>query len=465
MAMHKISSTGGRLLVELSGRVQIARSSPMQTLVVGRNSNKMVSFQVNQRRAFVMKGLRMILGFADDKDGNSPTFENRFHPWDASPSLVLRNRAATIKALAKCPVTGQNINFTCPNCGIPTHHDEEAWKSDKHHHDEVCDKLVLANVFEHDIRSGREFPEFEMPPEQDMDVAVNFADWDSFLYTRNFNSMDTEFEMAHASKVLTYPVTIGSVLHEGSGYTRQSGRLTLEGLKSLAALRYTLFPRERRQGNASNSRDVGEATPNPQPVRVFILGARSESQLPYEIWAQLLYLFDKPNMQIHFIGPEAMYDLEKKQYVYSSTAVTHRINPNFAVVYHTDYFHVMHEAQEFTPYDPYYDVFLLFHPGLGAPEAMEQWEKSMPSLLETKCGIFVTGFHEADNARDWAWVNDKFGEELDVLLTPGPHAFGSIKWEVNDLLPNEPYQVNQQIFGIRGKRYPAILRDGVISSA
>ncbi|KAK9468043.1 hypothetical protein V1512DRAFT_260637 [Lipomyces arxii] len=412
-----------------------------------------------QQRTFVWKAIKWTFGFNDEHRENEPTFKNRFHVWEDSPSLALRNRAASIKALAKCPVTGLDIQFTCPNCGIPTHHSEEVWKADTHHHEYICEKLMLANVFEHDIRSGRQFDEFQMPPAQDSDVAINFADWDTLLYTRDFHSMDTEFEMAHATKILSYPITIGSIIHQGSPYTYSSKRLTLEGLKSLAALRYTLFPEVLPMPitNQDGSVNLG------QPVRIFIVGARSESQLPLEVWTQLLFLFQRPNVHIHFIGPEALFDRAKQQYVYDDTVVTERISSNFIVSYHTDYFHVIHEAQTFTPYDPYYDVFFLFHPGLGAPEAMDQWEKSMPALLESKCAVFVTGFHEADNRRDWDWVNEKFGDELDVLMTPGQNVFYSTKWEINDLKPEEPYQMNQQVFGIRGKRYPAVLKGGDLS--
>ncbi|KAK7203990.1 hypothetical protein BZA70DRAFT_197314 [Myxozyma melibiosi] len=408
-------------------------------------------------RGFILTPFKWILGFYEGKtkkEGEEPTFENRFHPWDESPAPALRNRAAAIKEMAKCPVTGLSIEFTCPNCGIPTHHDEKSWESDKHHHEDVCEKLMLGNIYEHDIRSGREFPEFDLPPAQTNEVLVNFMNWDNFLYTRDFHSMDTDFELANATKVLTYPVTIASVMHQQSPHTLASKRLTIEGLKTLAALRYTLFPATPHARAGSNI--GGESVYEGQPMRIFILGARSEAQLPGQVWRQMLFVFNRPNMHIHFIGPEALYDRRKKQYVYSPRAVHHRVAPNLAVSYHSDYFHVVHESQTFTPYDPYYDVFFLFHPGLGAPEAMDQWEKSLPALLETKCGVFVTGFHEADSKRDWEWVNEKFGEELDVLLQPGHNPFQSQKWEINDMQPDDPYQVNQQIFGIRGKRYPAV---------
>lgn len=46
--------------------------------------------------------------------------------------------------------------------------------------------------------------------------------------------MDTERSRRHASKILTYPITIGSVLHQYSNLTLSNQRLTPEGSRSLA---------------------------------------------------------------------------------------------------------------------------------------------------------------------------------------------------------------------------------------
>jgi hypothetical protein len=46
--------------------------------------------------------------------------------------------------------------------------------------------------------------------------------------------MDTERSRRHASKLLTYPITIGGVLHQHSGLTLNNQRLTPEGSRSLA---------------------------------------------------------------------------------------------------------------------------------------------------------------------------------------------------------------------------------------
>src|SRR5712671_1759853 len=48
--------------------------------------------------------------------------------------------------------------------------------------------------------------------------------------------MDTERSRRHASKLLTYPITIGSVIHQYSALTLGNQRLTPEGSRSLAGM-------------------------------------------------------------------------------------------------------------------------------------------------------------------------------------------------------------------------------------
>src|SRR6266403_3075095 len=72
------------------------------------------------------------------------------------------------------------------------------------------------------------------PGPQDTEAAISFSNWDVFWYTRNFPSMETDRSRRHASKLLTYPVTIGSVIHQYSALTLGNQRLTPEGSRSLA---------------------------------------------------------------------------------------------------------------------------------------------------------------------------------------------------------------------------------------
>jgi hypothetical protein len=64
---------------------------------------------------------------------------------------------------------------------------------------------------------------------------MNMTSWDTYLYTRGFEAINEERSMRQATRLLTYPLTVGSVLHELSPYNiRTGGRLTTEGLKSLS---------------------------------------------------------------------------------------------------------------------------------------------------------------------------------------------------------------------------------------
>ena len=173
-----------------------------------------------------------------------------FHPWDQSPYKALRERAARIKLLAHCPVTGKNIHYTCSLSGIPTHHSKDTLSNDKYHpENKIYELLKKVNVYEHDFRSGRPFPDFEFSQEQSFDTMVNITNRDLFFfYTRRFYSMDTEFQLAGVTNMLSFPIIIASLLSQFSPYSlNPKGPITVGGLKSLATLRwYRLYSKQRK---------------------------------------------------------------------------------------------------------------------------------------------------------------------------------------------------------------------------
>jgi mitochondrial splicing suppressor protein 51 len=194
---------------------------------------------------------------------------NLFHPFSASPSPEIRRRAAFIKQNAYCPhpdhhqtrlpmnpddaearksVKGPlppaHVSFECPDCGIPVSCSEEHWVDDYESHLEICDTLREINEDDHDLRSGRFFPEFEYPGDQIEEAMVNMTNWDTFLFSREFRAINDERSLRQATRLLTYPVTIGSVLHELSPYNiKKDGRLTVEGLKSLSGTSWLFLER------------------------------------------------------------------------------------------------------------------------------------------------------------------------------------------------------------------------------
>jgi splicing suppressor protein 51 len=140
-------------------------------------------------------------------------------------------------------------------------------------------------------------------------------------------------------------------------------------------------------------------------------------------------------------------------------------------------------AQFQDTFDPYTDVFFMFHPGLGFPSpeptsvdangqpllqiaSPTEWGPVMPLLLASKCPIFITGFSPADVERDVKALATAPGVagEFDWLLTPGPNAFGSEKWEAADFDPRVMVRTNWGVWGIRGKRRDVRKREGVLGS-
>ncbi|EFX00658.1 mRNA processing protein [Grosmannia clavigera kw1407] len=419
--------------------------------------------------------------------------DDLFHAYSSSPIADMRRRAAFIKMHAHCPhphhkhgVMGEttaaepdsaaapqlkalsrleggelapaHVDFECPDCGVPVYCSEAHWMDDYEAHLQICDTLRQINEDDHDLRSGRDFAEFDYPGEQMAEALVNMTSWDTFLYTRGFSAVNDDRSMRQVTRLLTYPVTVASVLHELSPYNiRRGGRLTAEGLKSLSALRYTLHP-----PLAGESDSVRGIRPQAPAVRLFVLGARAESSLPRDVWVQLAHLFPRARLHVVLIGPESMANRDDEFPLPARTAtnpfgavVEDRVWPTMKITTIVDYFHTVHQTGYFAPYDPYFDCFMLFHPGLGHPTSSHEWATTLPMLLETKAPVLVTGYTQHDMERDIAWVGRTAAGEFDLLMEPGENIFRSLRWDLNDLDPQDISCGNWGLWAFRGKRYEA----------
>lgn len=410
--------------------------------------------------------------------------DDLFHSFTNSPIPDMRRRAAFIRQHAYCPhrehrptrlpanpedpapnsgnQPAAHVDFECPDCGVPVYCSEEHWAEDYETHLEICDTLRQINEDDHDLRSGRFFPEFEYAGPQMEEAAINMTNWDTFLYTRQFEAINDDRSMRQVTRLLTYPLTIGSILHELSPYSiRKGGRLTPEGLKSLSALRYTLHPPKTGGGT-----DVKGLRPEAPPVRIFILGARAESSLPRNVWVQLAHLFPRGKFHLIFIGPESMANRDDEFPLPPRTPsnpfgaiVEDRVWPTMKISTIVDYYHTLHKTGQFYPYDPYFDCFVMFHPGLGHPASSHEWSETVPLLLETKAPIIVTGYTQYDMERDIEWVRKTCHGEFDMLMEPGENTFRSLRWDLNDLDPQDVSCGNWGVWVFRGKRYEATRRE------
>ena len=186
--------------------------------------------------------------------------DDLFHPFSSSPVPDFRRRAAFMKQHAYCPhpdhkptklptvsakphwaedasgdMAPAHVDFDCPDCGFPVYCSKEHWMDHYEEHLKVCDTLRQINEDDHDLRSGRVFQEGNLPDLQLDEAAVNMTNWDTFMYTREFEAVNSDRSMRQITRLLTYPITIGSVLHELSPYSLSKGeRLTAEGLKSFS---------------------------------------------------------------------------------------------------------------------------------------------------------------------------------------------------------------------------------------
>ncbi len=206
--------------------------------------------------------------------------------------------------------------------------------------------------------------------------------------------------------------------------------------------------------------DFKNIKPRPPPMRIFVLGARAESSLPRNVWIQLAFLFHRVSFHLIFIGPESMLGREKELPLPPRTpanpfgaVVEDNMGSKMKISTYVEYYQTLHEASIFHPFDPYLDCFVLFHPGLGHPGSSAEWEPTLLQLLATKVPILVTGYSEYDMERDRKWVESKVGKEYDLLLEPGENRFRSLRWDLNDLDPQDISCGNWGVWAFRGKLY------------
>ena len=394
----------------------------------------------------------------------TPNLNNNLcHKLSESPSPGFQNLGKVITRDGSCPTCEtkgvahpKKPVYECPDCGFPTHCSKEHYLADYENHkaNGLCDSLRIINEDGHDIYC-RQPTEFIMPEEQPYDEAINLSNWEALLYTRRFSMPESDRSFRHLAKALTYPMTVASILHPQSPYTL-GNCLTVEGLRTMSALRYTLSRNEDSQKrNTSKGAKIDlSSLPSKSArgssihdacsaIRIFIIGSRAEAMLPPGYWHQMCYLFPGTPFHLYFIGPEAIPEGHKgKKVAVSPFLRFHYSNKQW------------HEVQaQYGPFDPYTDVFFLFHPGVGQPIMKAGWQETMAHLIPTKCGIFMSGFSKVDLLMDVKQVYDDWSDEIDWLLNPTENLFASRRCDVLPQNITKQCHVNWGVYGIRGKKY------------
>lgn len=220
-------------------------------------------------------------------------------------------------------------------------------------------------------------------------------------------------------------------------------------------------------------------SPPTPPIRIFIPGARAESQLPSSVWMQLAHLFPYARFQIYFVGPEVVadevvspYGVKGWQKVVDTQLTLNGIQANWEQIH-----------DSFFPFDPFTDIFFNFHPGLGFPSMLPEsirpseglsdsrnelvnfrqytpqvdaeWAKALDKMLETKCPIILTAFSPSDMKRDFDALlhSEAITQEWESVVEPGDNVFNSQRWEVAEFDTRVMIKSNWGLWGIRGRRF------------
>lgn len=397
--------------------------------------------------------IKNLIGLFKNKkliENNGSKLDKLFHPLNKSPIPALRSLSDRISVKGKCPISGKSpLNFICPISGYPTHYSEKEWELDEDYKKIYSQRLREVNEDEHDLRSGRNMTEFELPGKQDLEQTVSLKTWEMLFYTRNFNSIDNMRSQRHLSRLLSYPMTIAGVLHELGPYADKArGRVPLQGERSLLALRYNL-----------HKQPLPYDLPTP-PIRIFIPGARAESQLPAQVWMQLAHLFPYARFQIYFVGPEVNVQNDEILKPIGLNGWSKIYDPQLSLYGIKATWEQIHDY--FLPYDPFTDIFFNFHPGLGFPSNLKsvnnfdkpnsiisanevvtqidaEWCLGMSKMLSTKCPIILSAFSPSDLKRDVdALLNTKnsdvLSQEWETVIEPGDNVFSSQRWEVAEFV-------------------------------
>lgn len=240
-------------------------STPSRQSILPQQANSKLKVCTSQKRGTASLATPQETSTSEGSEPKRPLLrrDNLFHSYSNSPSPQIRKRAEFIKQHAFCPHPDHqqtrasvspiatevrvsaipneqkqppaHAQHECPDCGVPIYCSEEHWMDDFEAHLQVCETIRQINEDDHDLLSGRFFTEFDYPGYQADEIVVNMTNWDTFLYTREFEAVNDDRSMRQVTRLLTYPITIASVLHELSPYNiSKGGRLTPEGLKSFS---------------------------------------------------------------------------------------------------------------------------------------------------------------------------------------------------------------------------------------
>lgn len=382
---------------------------------------------------------------------------------------------------------------TCNDCGFPTHCSEDHLAADEVHKKEVCQMLRQWNEDEHDLRSGRKFWEMNFPGLQPKEALLNFSSWPYIFVSRKFPKQlyTSPIAQRHVSRLLTYPYTIASMLSNPWVYQQSDKIVTDLGWHILSRLSHAVDVANKAamkdyhhsKGSKRKIKFTEEPTAptlTSDPFRVFILGARVESQLPVNVWEQLSNTFPGVPFRLHFIGPEAsvpklemttsVNPFQKRAHIVPATRIhrkpiTSRVTVEEAETTVSSYvipvsvnlrlefikakYEQVHDT--FGPFNTSRDIFVLFNSGLA--HTRNEWKPALNEILKTRCLTIFTSFNKNEQEEDVKAVKEDYDGDYDVVMRPTFNKFSSMRPDIPADCVHDPekwWYTNWGMFAVRG---------------
>lgn len=175
-------------------------------------------------------------------------------------------------------------------------------------------------------------------------------------------------------------------------------------------------------------------------LKVVVVGARSESNLPMTWWREALCACDVDSIELIMTGP-GLKPTSRQEAEVAFTGGGGGGGGKARIVKHVSAAdgHVLHEHPNRMRLLMEADLFVLFNPGLGSAALRHSWEPSVELLLDTRKPVLCSAHGPHDLKRDVSAVtnialrNDtqELGDPLDLLLPPMPNPFASLKRAVD----------------------------------
>ena len=141
--------------------------------------------------------------------------------------------------------------------------------------------------------------------------------------------------------------------------------------------------------------------PGGGPVRIAVLGARAEAQLPEHLWREVSELLSAVDLELVFVGPSASEGMASPRTSHAGSRLSREWMPGLfhetvlgrALLDQASAVERCHATNAFHAY-------VAFNPGVGHPDWQEAWRPTMRAVLGTGAPLLLTALSSFDADQD-----------------------------------------------------------------